>query len=118
MYGYIEEAVKIFAPGSKRKNNPWNVHSGNRHVYADPVRVVQVLTNLLSNAWKYTPIGGRSLCSSPHTQAVKIEIRITGLGLPGRSGNAIHPIFRSEDPAVRDQQGWGLGLNITGDWWR
>jgi signal transduction histidine kinase len=85
------------------------------HAYADPNRVVQVLTNLVSNAWKYTPEGGWiTLLARPEGEFIRIEVRDTGIGIkPEDRENLFTQFFRSEDPLVREQQGWGLGLNVT-----
>jgi signal transduction histidine kinase len=84
-------------------------------VYADPSRVVQILTNLFSNAWKYTPVGGRIFVSAREQEKViRIEVRDTGLGISLDDQQMLFTqFFRSEDPSVRDQPGWGLGLSIT-----
>ena len=84
-------------------------------VFADPTRVFQILNNLLSNAWKYTPEGGKiALFVCPQGGAVRVEIKDTGIGIsPEDQASLFSQFFRSEDMAVREQQGWGLGLSIT-----
>ncbi len=84
-------------------------------VYADPIRVVQILTNLLSNAWKYTPEGG-TIRTKAYAQdgMVHIEISDTGLGISEEDQSQLFTqFFRSEAPQVREQTGWGLGLSVT-----
>ncbi len=85
------------------------------HVYADPSRVVQVLTNLVSNAWKYTPEGGKiHVRAYPEDGRVRVEVRDTGIGISEEDqARLFTQFFRSESPAVREQTGWGLGLNVT-----
>lgn len=84
-------------------------------VYADPNRVVQVLTNLISNAWKYTPEGGRILVRAyPLDGKVQVEVQDNGIGISEEDQKKLFTqFFRSESPAVREQTGWGLGLNVT-----
>jgi signal transduction histidine kinase len=84
-------------------------------VHADPNRVVQVLTNLLSNAWKYTPEGGCiRLKAVPEAGSVRVTVADTGIGIsPEDQAKLFSQFFRSEDPLVREQQGWGLGLNVA-----
>ena len=49
-------------------------------ISADPDRLVQVLTNLLSNAHKYTPEGGRITCAaSADDHTARVEVRDTGM---------------------------------------
>ena len=69
----------------------------------------------MSNAWKYTPYGGEiGVKVSLRDQAILVEIRDNGVGIsPEDQVMLFTQFYRSEDPAVREQQGWGLGLNIT-----
>ncbi len=87
----------------------------NLHVYADASRVVQILTNLISNAWKYTPEGGKiSVKAFPKADQVCVEIIDTGIGISEKDQEKLFTqFFRSESPTVREQTGWGLGLNVT-----
>lgn len=85
-------------------------------VWADGVRLTQVLTNLLNNACKYTPDGGTvsvsARLSSP--ALVEVTVRDNGPGIVSRDQARIfEPFFRSTDEAVRRQPGSGLGLSIT-----
>jgi signal transduction histidine kinase len=84
-------------------------------VYADPNRLVQILTNLLSNANKYTPLGGEVRVQAlTENGSVRVEVCDTGIGIsPQDQEHLFEQFFRSEDNAVREQQGWGLGLNVT-----
>ncbi len=84
-------------------------------VRADKNRVIQVVINLVSNANKYTPEGGRiTVTGAAESGRVRISVADTGLGIsPEDQVKLFSQFFRSEDPAVRDQVGWGLGLHIT-----
>lgn len=84
-------------------------------VYADPNRLMQVLTNLLSNAWKYTPPGGEiQIKARQEGEAVRMEVTDDGIGISAEDQEMLfEQFFRSEDAAVREQQGWGLGLNVA-----
>jgi signal transduction histidine kinase len=84
-------------------------------VRADSIRLVQVLHNLLSNAHKYTPPKGKiAVHASPTGSFVRVEVSDTGIGIrPEDQSLLFTQFFRSEDPAVREQQGWGLGLCVA-----
>jgi signal transduction histidine kinase len=115
--GYIDEALQNLRPKLEEKNQslqtsiPMNLPK----IFADPARVVQILTNLMSNAWKYTPEGGQiTVRVAPQDRVVRVEIQDNGVGIsPEDQRMLFNQFFRSEDPAVREQPGWGLGLNIT-----
>ncbi|MCP4360283.1 MAG: GAF domain-containing sensor histidine kinase [Chloroflexi bacterium] len=84
-------------------------------VYADPNRIAQVMTNLVSNANKYTLDGGhifvRVMCD---TNLVRIAVQDTGIGISEENQEKLFTqFFRAEDHAVREQPGWGLGLSIV-----
>ncbi len=83
--------------------------------YADPNRLVQVLNNLVSNAWKYTPEGGRiRVAARRQGDLLSLEVSDDGIGIrPEDLGSLFTQFFRSDDPDVRSQPGWGLGLNVS-----
>jgi signal transduction histidine kinase len=93
-------------------------------VWADQTRVAQVLTNLVSNAHKYTPDGGRVLVGAEATfnqwdpagakQVVHLWVRDNGIGISIEDQAKIFQrFFRSDDSKAREAPGTGLGLNIT-----
>lgn len=84
-------------------------------ISADPGRINQILTNLLTNANKYTPDNGHiTLHVSHDDQFAHVSIRDNGLGISEENqAKLFTQFFRAEDKAVRDQAGWGLGLSIV-----
>jgi len=87
-------------------------------VLADPDRITQVLINLLGNATKYTPHGGtvavRAWISSEEPDFVRCAIIDTGIGISQEDQRQLFTkFFRSENPAIREQPGTGLGLVIA-----
>lgn len=84
-------------------------------VCADPARLAQILINLLSNASKYTPEGGDiSMRADAAGQYVRCAVSDTGIGIsPEDQARLFTKFFRSEDPAVRQVAGTGLGLCIV-----
>ncbi|HEY0787325.1 MAG TPA: hybrid sensor histidine kinase/response regulator, partial [Thermoanaerobaculia bacterium] len=86
-------------------------------VDADPVRVDQIVTNLLTNAIKYTPEGGHVTVDLQEREGEAL-IRVTddGVGIaPDRIG-AIFELFAQADNAIgRAQGGMGIGLALVRD---
>jgi two-component system clock-associated histidine kinase SasA len=80
-------------------------------VYADPERIRQVLINLLDNAIKYTPAGGKISVAGLHRTAQKVQFSIsdTGPGIPLENRDRI---FENHFRLQRDQgtEGYGIGL--------
>jgi signal transduction histidine kinase len=85
-------------------------------VWADPVRLKQILINLLSNATKFTPKGGKiRLCIAPASDS-RIEFRITddGIGIPkDKIELAMAPFGQIDSGLARKYEGTGLGLPLT-----
>lgn len=93
-------------------------------VWADRIRVGQVLTNLVSNAHKYTPEEGQVIVGAEATnnqwdpegaaRVVHLWVRDTGIGINLEDQQKIfQKFFRSDDQKAREAPGTGLGLNIT-----
>lgn len=79
----------------------------------DPVRITQVVSNLLNNAAKFTPDGGRivlSVRASP--TEVAIEVTDNGLGLPPDALQRIFTMFSQLD-AHREGEEGGLGIGLA-----
>jgi signal transduction histidine kinase len=88
-------------------------------VMGDRARLVQVMTNLISNAYKYTPNGGHIFVSAqPKANGspgfVMCAVKDSGIGISDEDKSKLFTkFFRSGDPAVREVPGTGLGLSIT-----
>jgi signal transduction histidine kinase len=82
-------------------------------VFADPVRLEQVLTNLLTNAVKFTPAGGSvEVRVKPSGKAVAIQVVDSGIGIPADQRARIFDPFHQVDES-RDIGGGGLGLGLA-----
>ena len=84
-------------------------------VWTDYYRLLQVLTNLLTNACKYTPDGGQvRLDVVQHDERVHFSVSDTGIGLSEEQlANLGTKFWRAEDEFTRSQPGTGLGFSIT-----
>jgi signal transduction histidine kinase len=91
-----------------------DIAAGLPKILGDPLRVSQIVTNLLSNAYKYTAQGGVTIRASQMGDFLQVDVTDTGVGIsPQDQQNLFTRFFRSDDPFVREQSGTGLGLNIT-----
>ena len=85
-------------------------------IRADRIRLKQILLNLLSNAAKFTPQGGRITLSADPGRAGFIEIRVadTGIGMTAVEVQLALEVFgQIESNVARKNQGSGLGLPIA-----
>lgn len=84
-------------------------------MWVDYYRLLQVLTNLVSNAYKYTPEGGTiTLSARLNGDRVQFSVRDTGIGLsPEAIAKLGTKFWRAEDDFTRSQPGTGLGFAIT-----
>ena len=84
-------------------------------VYADPTRLSQVISNLLTNAAKYTPAGGRiDVGARREGDEVVVSVRDSGIGIPPAMLPHVFDLFVQARQAIdRSQGGLGLGLTIV-----
>jgi anti-sigma regulatory factor (Ser/Thr protein kinase) len=86
-------------------------------VLADAKRIEQVVTNLISNALKATPKGGKIFVSAERSDdAVTVSVRDTGIGLsPEDQKNVFDAFFQAGNVLADRPSGTGLGLTICRD---
>lgn len=93
-------------------------------ISCDNTRLNQILTNLVSNAHKYTPVDGQIEIRAEHIQnqwdpegveqVIHVMIADSGFGISQDDQKKVfQQFFRSEDEKVREATGTGLGLSIT-----
>ena len=85
------------------------------HVIVDSARLAQVFSNLINNAAKYTPPGGRIRVSVTDDGAeASVAVRDNGIGLPGEMLGSVFEMFTQLDTALdKSRGGLGVGLAIV-----
>jgi PAS domain S-box-containing protein len=84
-------------------------------VFADPDMVHRILMNLVSNAIKYSPAGGRVVVTAePAGGSASVSVSDSGIGLSTHETEQLfEKFFRADRPEVHNARGTGLGLYIT-----
>jgi len=85
------------------------------HVYGDRTRLVQVFSNLLQNANKYTPHGGRiDIDVRREADEAVVTVRDTGYGIPTEMLRGVFELYVQVDPSnPRTRGGLGIGLALA-----
>ena len=118
----LPQVIENFLPQAKEKNIDLNYsmdQDSNLVLLGDPVRLSQILINLISNALKFTLSGKISINVKTKTLSDQnvlsvIEINDTGIGIPADKLETIFDSFRQADESVsRKFGGTGLGLSIV-----
>jgi signal transduction histidine kinase len=83
-------------------------------IRADEDRLIQVLTNLLDNAFKFTPRGGRiTIQASEVEQDIRVCVMDTGVGIaPEELPNVFQQFYSGDESRPPEKRGMGLGLAI------
>lgn len=114
----LQEERNLFNLESHRKGLDLIIDCEVEQVYADKVKLRQVLTNLLSNALKFTSQGSVHLqarcCPQTATQASCIEISVadTGIGIDVNKRDLLFEPFVQADGSIKRRYG-GTGLGLT-----
>jgi len=84
-------------------------------LYGDKDLLGVAITNLITNAIKYTPVGGRiTVRATANDKDLAIEVEDTGIGIPEEARSRIFERFaRADQPEVQRQTGSGLGLALV-----
>jgi signal transduction histidine kinase len=112
----VEECVEASAPAADAKGIALTAHVGRvPKLDGDSARLAQMLDNLVSNALKFTPKGGRvDVRLSAAGSSALLEVEDTGVGIPeGEQGRLFERFFRSSTATENAIPGTGLGLTIT-----
>jgi signal transduction histidine kinase len=117
VWDVIDEVVTLTKTQVEQKKQQLSVDVAQDlpKAWCDKNRLSQILTNLISNANKYTPENGRiEVQAKPVDDMIQIMVKDDGLGMNADDQQKLFStFFRSTDEKVREAPGTGLGLSIT-----
>ncbi|MBF0189698.1 MAG: response regulator [Magnetococcales bacterium] len=122
LWSLLDELNVLFGQVAANKEIGFGVEYGGllpRDLIGDPVRVRQILTNLLSNALKFTESGSVLLSVEPlrvssEQAMIRFAVRDTGIGISPENFSRLFDAFSQVDSSTtRKFGGTGLGLSIT-----
>lgn len=118
----LEELRRLFSVDSRRKNIPLIVECEVETVWADQIKMRQILTNLLSNAFKFTTEGEirlkaiyrplPSFSTQPPAHTIEISVADTGIGIEANQRDMVFEPFVQADGSIKRRYG-GTGLGLT-----
>jgi hypothetical protein len=113
----IERAVETVRPiiDERKHELSIDIKGGERQAWVDPVRITQVVSNLLTNAAKYTPPSGKiDLSADINDDRILIRVRDNGIGIPSDGLERIFAMFSQLDrPETTVSGGLGIGLALS-----
>lgn len=117
IWDVIDEVVTLTRTQMTEKNQIVTVDIPTElpKAWCDRNRLAQVLTNLVSNANKYTPEGGAIVVQAIRKNGmIQVKVQDDGHGMtPEDQAKLFSKFFRSADDKIREAPGTGLGLSIT-----
>jgi CheY-like chemotaxis protein len=97
----------------KRQELQLTLPPGTVNLHADPIRLTQIVTNLLHNATKYTTNDGRIwLSAEVEGDRLVLRVRDNGIGIAPEKCNQIFDLFQQVHQGIEQSQG-GLGVGLT-----
>ena len=117
---FVKGIALSFESLSEEKDITLKIESEKEYieVYFDKEKMIKILTNVLSNAFKYTPEDGKITVlikeSSSVSKGVEIKIRDTGIGIPKEEIPKLFDRFYQVDSSfTKEYEGTGIGLALT-----
>ncbi|MCX6045979.1 MAG: ATP-binding protein [Chloroflexi bacterium] len=116
LHALLEQAVTAYTPYALQKEIHLTLEAAPNLpiVPVDSDRILQVLSNLLSNALRYTPMGGCIVVSARRDEQLQIAVQDSGAGIaPEELAAIFHRFYRGDKARHRQDGGSGLGLAIA-----
>jgi len=109
----VEACIAAIMPSERSGNRQWDIHAERVWVDADGTRLTQVVTNLLTNAVKYTHANGSIEVRVERVgdEAV-LRVKDDGVGIPPEVLPHVFELFTQARPAPVDREG-GLGIGLA-----
>lgn len=111
-----EEIHEMFLPIARQKGLTLTSNidiSSKLSIKSDKLKLAQIISNLVSNAIKYTPQGEVSLYISEHNHLLKIEVKDTGLGIPDDKVDDLFNAFTRIEGSNNIAEGSGFGMYVV-----
>jgi CheY-like chemotaxis protein/anti-sigma regulatory factor (Ser/Thr protein kinase) len=109
----VRECVATVAATGAAQEHVVNLHAESAWVDADPTRIEQIISNLLVNALRYTPAGGRiDIDVRVQEGAAALTMRDTGIGMSEELLSKVFDVF-AQGPAQLDRSQGGLGIGLA-----
>ena len=115
----FETIVTLFESKAKEKNINLHINLSNLkyNLISDPTRIKQIISNLISNAIKFTPPNKNVICNITYnstSEKLYIEVIDEGIGIPKNKIDTIFdPFAQADTSTTRKYGGTGLGLAIS-----
>ncbi|QKJ88463.1 two-component sensor histidine kinase BarA [Paramixta manurensis] len=118
----LDETLVLLAPSAHEKGLELTIHIQNDvpdNAIGDPLRLQQIITNLIGNAIKFTERGNIDIRVEKRSQStgkmeLEVQVHDTGIGISEKQQSQLFQAFRQADASIsRRHGGTGLGLVIT-----
>ena len=113
---YLDEQIKLFKPVAENKNISLRLETNEKRLeaYVDEELFVSIITNLLSNALKYTVEGSVIINARKEDGKAILDVKDTGIGISEEFHEIIFEPFRQASEGFsRRFEGTGLGLTLV-----
>lgn len=115
---FAQSLFSVYKEGYKDKNLLFGFHTTQEKIYIniDVLKIESVLNNLLSNACKYTPEGGKvelRIAPDPEKELLHITVSDSGIGIPNEEINYIFERYFQSSKTSGIPEGTGIGLYLV-----
>ena len=117
LHHHLRRCLQLVDPAAREKNLHLSLDMGKdvpRYVMVDPLRLRQIVSNLLNNALRFTDRGYISLRAEVRDARMLVSVQDSGIGIPEDRQEIIFDSFAQADANTAQQRGGtGLGLSIS-----